>query len=117
MIAYFASDLLWATRIKSLADDLGIAARPVRTLEMLEARLGDSPVRGLIVDLDSPDIALTMIRRVRAAAIPARIVAFGPHVETAALNEAREAGADLVLTRGAFSARLAEVLHGMEGNG
>ncbi|MEZ6235065.1 MAG: hypothetical protein R3B68_12835 [Phycisphaerales bacterium] len=42
MILYLASDLLWATRIKRAAEDLRIAARPVRSLEMLEARLGES---------------------------------------------------------------------------
>ncbi|HLC05595.1 MAG TPA: DUF309 domain-containing protein [Anaerolineales bacterium] len=38
------------------------------------------------------------------------IVAFGPHVESAILDRARAAGADLVLTRGALQATLAEVL-------
>ncbi|MBL8746584.1 MAG: hypothetical protein JNK58_09550 [Phycisphaerae bacterium] len=121
MIAYFASDLVWATRIKACADDLGLPARPVRNLDMLNARLGDSPVRGLIVDLDQPETATALIRRARewsstesptehAARSPIRIVAFGPHVETEALGEARRLGADAVMTRGAFHARLADVL-------
>lgn len=121
MIAYFAADLVWATRIKSCADDLGVPARPVRSLEMLNARLGDSPVRGLIVDLDQPETAMALIQRVRewssGAAVGSsstreaiRIIAFGPHVETEALGEARRLGADVVMTRGAFHARLADIL-------
>ena len=53
MVLYLASDLLWATRIKSCADDLTppVPARPVRDLKMLEARLADSPVKGLLLDL------------------------------------------------------------------
>jgi len=118
MIAYFASDLIWATRIKSAAEAMSIPARPVRTVEMLEARLADSDVRGLIVDLDHPDIALPLIERVRrgggsesgrgGSAI--RVAAFGPHVETEVLQRAKEAGADLVLTRGAFHHGMSEVL-------
>jgi hypothetical protein len=38
------------------------------------------------------------------------VVAFGPHVETAALESAQAAGADRVMTRGAFVRRLAEVV-------
>lgn len=121
MIAYFASDLIWATRIKACTDDLGIAARPVRNLDMLNARLADSPVRGLIVDLDQPETAMGLIQRVReweSQKIAAkhdenasiRIVAFGPHVEAEALGEARRLGSDAVMTRGAFHARLADVL-------
>lgn len=125
MIAYFASDLVWATRIKGVADDLGLAARPVRTIQMLQARLEDSDVTGLVVDLDAPETALALIAHLRAheasdrreqenagkpAVSPARIVAFGPHVETAALAEARALGADAALTRGAFHHQLAGIM-------
>lgn len=120
MIAYCASDLVWATRIKAAAEDLGIQARPVRNLEMLNARLADSPVRGLIVDLDAHESALPILRRAREweregssegfGRRRIRIIAFGPHVETAALAEANACGADAALTRGAFSARLIDLL-------
>ena len=39
---------------------------------------------------------------VRATAPGARIVAFGPHVDDAALTQPRRDGADLVLARSAF---------------
>ncbi len=122
MIAYFAADLLWATKIKCTAEALGIEARPVRNADMLGARLGDSDVRGLIVDLDAPETALALVAMLRGApraeggagkagnCRPVRVVAFGPHVETDALNRARGAGAHSVLTRGAFSARLPDLL-------
>ncbi|MDX2114195.1 MAG: hypothetical protein SFZ24_01060 [Planctomycetota bacterium] len=123
MIAYFASDLVWATRIKALAQDLSIEARPVRTVDMLAARLADSPVRGLIVDLEAPDTALALLNHLRAhhtaesphknpsVSRPVRTVAFGPHVETDALRQARAAGAQVVLTRGAFHHQLPDILH------
>lgn len=136
MILVHAADLLWATKIRATADACGVAVRPVRNVEMLEARLADSPVRGLVVDLDAPEIAMALIARVRqefgpaavgkpfgdpvsgpAKADPAqaiRVLAFGPHVAVQALHAAKAAGADVVMTRGAFNARLGETLRNLE---
>ncbi|MBY0112982.1 MAG: hypothetical protein K2Y21_09185 [Phycisphaerales bacterium] len=140
MILYLAADLLWASKIKATADALGLPCRPVRNMEMLEARLGDSPVRALIVDLDVAETALAMIGRVKGRVVgPAasssgkdalpdagartdasspnpgassaiRVLAFGPHIEKNTLQAARDAGADDVLTRGAFDHHLDAVL-------
>lgn len=113
MVLYHAADLLWATRIKKTGEAVGVSCRPVRSVEMLDARLADSDVRGLIVDLDSPEVSLELIRAMRARekpAAPVRIVAFGPHVMVEALDQARAAGADDVLARGAFDRRISEIL-------
>lgn len=138
MLLYLASDLLWASKIKATADALGVPCRPVRNLDMLEARLADSPVRALIVDLDVAEMALAMIGRVkgvglgtspigsdgkpgdaiapdaqrpvRSADPSIRVLAFGPHVERNALQAARDAGADDVLTRGAFDHQIERIL-------
>lgn len=115
MILYHSADLLWATRIKGTADALGIVARPVRSIDMLDARLADSPVRALIVDLDAPEIAINLINHLRSpndssTPRPIRIVAFGPHVAVDAFAAARNAGADQVLARGAFSRHLPDWL-------
>ncbi|MFN0134277.1 MAG: histidine kinase [Phycisphaerales bacterium] len=106
MVLYAAADLLWATRIKSTAEAMGVAARPARTVEMLRARLADSPVRLLIVDLEAPGA----IELIEASKDVVRVVAFGPHVGVEALAQAREAGAGLVLTRGAFDKGLVKLL-------
>jgi CheY-like chemotaxis protein len=115
MILYLAADLIWATKIKSTAESVGIAARPARSLEMLEARLADSPVKAIVLDLDKPDEALAFIARLRgSAASPTdrqiKILAWGPHVATDHLAAAKTAGADAVLTRGAFDHRMSEIL-------
>lgn len=82
---------------------------------MLEARLVDSPVRSLIVDLESGDAGMSLIRRLRGegadeAAKAIRIVVFGPHVAAEMFAEAKRAGADVVMARGAFASRLPEIL-------
>ncbi|QOI99181.1 MAG: hypothetical protein HRU70_01215 [Phycisphaeraceae bacterium] len=115
MLVYLAGDLFWGTRIKSAAEDLGIPCRPVRTPEMLEARLADSPVKAALLDLDAGEVALGMIARLRGPGTGesgrrVRVVAFGPHVAKDLFQRARDAGADEVLTRGAIEHRLGEVL-------
>lgn len=120
MILYLASDLVWATKIKAMAEDLGLAARPVRTLEMLEARLADSPVTAFIADLEKPEEALAMLARLRGPgsddkARAIRTIAFGPHIAKDRLQQAREAGADDVMPRGAFDHHLADILMNLAG--
>jgi hypothetical protein len=121
MIVYIAADLLWSTRIQGTAKALGLPCRPVRNLDMLRARLADSPVRAAIVDLEAGDVALEIIRALRAVptpeppASPIRVVAFGPHVATELFDQARAAGADAVLARGAFDRRLPELLRELAG--
>ncbi len=120
MILYLASDLIWATKIRATADALGIPARPVRSLEMLEARLADTQPAALLVDLDAPEVALALINRLRSPAADERargirIIAWGPHVEKTLLQEARDAGADDVLTRGTFDHDLEHILLTLSG--
>jgi hypothetical protein len=120
MILYTAADLLWATRIKAAADDLGLPARPVRTVEMLRDRLGDTEPSGLIVDLDAePAIEIIGVadEARRRTGRPARILAFGPHADVARLRAASEAGADQALPRGTVAGRLDQVLRTLAGVG
>lgn len=119
MILFHAADLIWATKIKGAADAIGVPARPVRSAEMLAARLADSPVRALIVDLDAPEMALELLRCVQlraeaASGPPIRTLAFGPHVEADRFEAARLAGAELVLARGAFDRRMSMILKDLD---
>lgn len=114
VILYAAADLIWASRLKATADALGVPTRPVRTVAMLEARLADTTPVALLVDLDKGDEALALIRHLRGAANGSfshvRILAWGPHVAKELLQSARDAGADEVMTRGAFDHSLQDIL-------
>ncbi|MBU6414094.1 MAG: hypothetical protein KGS45_11545 [Planctomycetes bacterium] len=121
MILYLASDLMWATRIKATGEDVGVACRPVRSLEMLQARLADTPeIKGLVLDLEAPEIALQMIQFLRSAeslavAKSIRMIAFAPHVKRDIMQAALDAGAHQVLPRGAFDHDLGNILIRLEG--
>lgn len=119
-LLYLAADLLWATRIKATAESLGIAARPVRSLDMLEARLADSEPRALLLDLEAPDAALAMLTRLRGPAATdrdraIRTLAWSPHVHRDLMQQAKSAGADEVMARGAFDHNLPEILRRLGG--
>jgi hypothetical protein len=106
-VLYLAADLLWATRIKGTADQLGVPCRPVRNAEMLRARLADTPVAALIADLEAP--AWRELIPIAAAA-GVQVLAFAPHVAVEAMNGAAGLGAKAVMARGAFSRLLPELL-------
>lgn len=137
MILYCASDLLWATRIKRLAEDMGLPCRPVRNPDMLRDRLAEGPVAALIVDLEAEQADALLAAasaiglppdgeaRERVAAPeppsalpphlrPRHVIAFGPHVDRARLQQARARGAE-TLTRGAFEANLPRILERLGG--
>jgi hypothetical protein len=124
MVLYCAADLLWATRIKATADSLGIPCRPARSVEMLKARLADSDVKALILDLDAAESSLSLVAALRGGGDSpgldpgrkVRVLAFGPHVAVELFEKARAAGADEVLARGAFDRRLREILAGLNGD-
>ncbi len=110
MILYFTADLIFATRIRSTAEALGIPARPARTVERLrELRLEES-VNAVIVDLDAGDTAIDLIDAAACAEPPLRSLAFGPHVNIEAFEAAHRAGASQVMPRGRFAEQLPTLL-------
>ena len=115
IILYNAADLIWATRIKSTAEALGVMARPARNTDMLAARLADSEVSAILLDLDAPDAAWDLLDMLRGpdadpAARRVRVICWGPHVAVELFQQARDRGADDILTRGAFSSTLPDLL-------
>jgi len=89
-------------RIVAITGDLMDRSRISGALDGVEfARDADacSGADVVVVDL-ARDAAL--VTAVRAAAPGARIVAFGPHVDTEVLDRARHDGADVVLPRSKF---------------
>lgn len=99
------ADLIFASRIRGVADAVGARVRTVRSAsELLDVARAVAP-RLIILDLDARGVdVLGLVERIKSepalAAIP--VVVFGAHVEGARLRAAREAGADRVLARSAF---------------
>lgn len=117
MIVYCCSDLIFATKIRSTAESLGVPSRPARDVQALERRLDrvddgklNDPVTAVMVDMDLGETALQLIAAAKAHATRPPVIAFGSHVATELLQSARERGADFVMPRGQFTATLPALL-------
>ncbi len=110
-VAVVVTDLIFSTKIFSTAKSLGVEALGARNPEVLATRLADPEVSRLIVDLNSAGVNVTeMIRHAKSLRPELQVIAFLSHVQVELAEQARQAGADLVLPRSAFTARLPELL-------
>jgi len=107
---------MFSTKISGAAGAVGVPFRPAGSAEALQARLQrvedgklNEPVTGVMIDLELGDAAMAMIQAAKAHG-GAAVIAFGSHVATDVLAAAKDAGADLVLPRSSFAARLPELL-------
>jgi CheY-like chemotaxis protein len=102
-------DLFFASKITGTAAELGRRIAVEGNVLAAVAKAADPACRCVILDLTLPGLSvsdfLTALPPSRAA-----VIAFGPHVQTARLEEARDAGCDDVFPRSKFSASLASIL-------
>lgn len=113
MILAILDDLLFTSKIRSIAAQAGAPVQFARTLDAALEQLRTAAPDLAILDLDNPRIdALRIAAEVRGnetrPAIPA--VAFVSHVRTDLIQQARAAGIADVLPRSAFVTKLAEIL-------
>ena len=97
LIAYLGGDLAVFSRLRSLLKG------PGQDLKMIGPQTPPSELfKGLIIDLSQPIPSIAECVQAWRATLTknAAIVAFGPHVLTDRLDTARQAGCDVVLTRG-----------------
>lgn len=110
-VALFVSpDLLFAGKIQSSARAHGMIVRNESNLAAVGKILTEQSVSIIFVDLNlqSPSVSEVM------GLVPANprpvVVAFGPHVNTASLEEAKQLGCDYVLPRSRFIQELPHLL-------
>src|SRR5512140_1342577 len=107
-IAITVSNLIFQSRVRAAAIDLGFDVVYADTPATFDAAIGRRP--GLVV-VDLKELNLDPIDAVaRAKAAGAAVLAFGPHTDAETLRAARTAGADLAVPRSRFKAELPELL-------
>ncbi len=107
-VLLFSSDLMLISSAGGAAAALGFPFRSVSSIEDLIAKA--TPTTILCVDLGCAIVAPQLIAE-QLPAITARSgIAFGPHVHTAKLDQAREAGFAKVMSRGQFVSRMIDEL-------
>ncbi len=110
-IAFLTTDLLFLSRVTSQAQALGIPMRIVRNGEALIQLGSEQPLQLVILDLSTKgwEVVAT-VSALKASNPSPHIVAYGPHVDSQTLANAKNAGCDEVLTKGQFDRTIAEIL-------
>ena len=107
-----ANDLMLGSRIRSVLEAMNVATTFLGGARDLTAPDAEAAPGALIVDLDAA--ALSPIEAIRAAKVRAvPVLAYGSHVDEARMDEARSAGADLVVPRSAVASRLGDLVSGL----
>ena len=113
MILAVLDDLMFTSKIKTAASQLGVAVTFARSAEAARAALESTPPSLVILDLngtrvDPLGVVASMKSNPRLADIPT--VGFVSHVQTDVIDRARAAGVAEVLARSAFTQQLADIL-------
>ncbi|MBS0263503.1 MAG: response regulator [Planctomycetes bacterium] len=103
-------DLFFTSKVTGTAQALGISLRVVGSVAQALELVAERPCPCVLVDLADPGLDVTQLVQQLPSAPGPRVVAFGSHVATARLEEARSAGCTEVLPRSRFSAELPELL-------
>lgn len=119
------SDLIFATKIKSTADGLGVPLSVVRGVQALREAAGGASMAIIDLNVDGAD-PIEAIRCCKSpgeaadrqaaaagsadAALRPVVVAFASHVQKDLIQAAEQAGADVVLPRSRFSVELPDLL-------
>lgn len=108
-------DLLFSSRIASLAQQAGRPLAIARSLAEFEQALATQRPALALVDLSARGIDVARaIRAAKTANVPG-VIAFGPHKDLAARALAMEAGADRWVTNQRLAETLAAVLSSRPG--
>jgi len=113
MILAVLDDLMFTSKIKTAASQLGVAVTFARSADAALAEMRKASPTLVIFDLgnariDPLGIVVTMKQDAALASIPT--IGYASHVQTDVINAARQAGVGEVLARSAFTQGIGEIL-------
>jgi DNA-binding NarL/FixJ family response regulator len=111
-VIFLTKDLLFSSRVTSVAAHLRIELSVVSDANEIVERASTIPVKVILIDLSIPGLdAAHLVPQLRKLTPPpGAILAFGPHVHRVKLAAARDAGCDEVFSRGEFNSRKENIL-------
>lgn len=115
-IILLGQNLFFQARVETVAEPRGYSVRQAHTEADFWASYAEEVTELVLVDLEGDAATwravLTSLGRLAAEGEGAgpRIVAFGPHEDTASMERAAELGAQQTLNKGRFSATLGEIV-------
>jgi DNA-binding response OmpR family regulator len=111
-VVLLSNDLTVLSRVEGAAARLGYAVQSAsgesQAIELSKAEDANT----VIIDLSTPSIDLaSLVNHLESKdGSVTRVVAFGPHVHEQRLAAARDAGCDVVVSRGQFFSQLEAIL-------
>ena len=117
-IILLGQNLFFQARVETVAEPRGYSVRQARTAADFWTFYADGETELVLVDLEGDadtwsGVLKALEERVSAGSISGpRIVAFGPHEDTASMERAAALGAQQTLNKGRFSATLGEIVAG-----
>ena len=113
MVLVAVDDLLFSSKIRATAKQAGVELAFARSRDEILAQARASRPTLVIFDLNSgktDPLATLGALKADPALAAIRTIGFASHVHTGLIEAARQAGADQVVPRSAFAARLPEIL-------
>jgi CheY-like chemotaxis protein len=113
MVLAIVDDLMFSSKIKTTAGQLGVAVAFARSSAAALAAMREHPPALVILDLNNPrtdPLGTVAAMKGDPATASIRTVGYASHVQTDVIDAARQAGVDEVMARSAFTLRLAEIL-------
>jgi CheY-like chemotaxis protein len=113
MIVAVLDDLMFTSKIKTAAGQLGVAVAFARSADAALAEMRKSAPSLVIFDLNNPrtnplGIVSAMKQDPALASVPT--IGYASHVQTDVIEAARRAGVGDVMARSAFTQQLAQIL-------
>ncbi|MCO8123761.1 histidine kinase [Stieleria sp. TO1_6] len=100
-VVFLSGDLMFASRVRAAADAEGLQFHLAGKLPEIDN------IVWVIVDLATRSGAVDgLMQQCQQFAPAARVIAYGPHVQVARLEKAKQAGIPVVVTRGQFDRSL-----------
>lgn len=113
MILAVLDDLMFTSKIRTTAGQLGVDVRFARSADAALAEIRKSPPSLVILDLNNPrtdPLGIVAAVKQDAALTTVRTIGYASHVQTDVIDRARKAGVDTVLARSAFVQNLGDIL-------
>ena len=113
MILAVLDDLMFSSKIKTAANQLGVDLRFSRSVSGALETMRKNPTTLVIFDLNSErlePLAIVAAMKQDPALASIQTVGYASHVHTDVINAARQAGVGDVLARSAFVQQLADIL-------
>jgi PleD family two-component response regulator len=113
MIVAVLDDLMFTSKIRTTAAQLGVDVRFIRNPDAALAEMRERPPSLVILDLNNPrsdPLGIVAALKKDAALAGVRTIGYVSHVQTEVIDRARQAGVDTVLARSAFTQQLADIL-------